>query len=156
MSPQLRMSFDDVWTMTRDGDMDARALHRRHYSKYTYADGRDPKLFIGPGEKMCLVTPECGAVFVWRKFIDDAIPKQTGVNCAMFRNERPDLYKSSDLVLAAEPYAHRRWPGERLYTYVNPWKVRAKRDPGRCFRKAGWSPCGTTRGGLLILEKPPC
>jgi len=77
-----------------------------------------------------------------------------GVNCAVFRNERPDLHRSSELILAAEPHAWAKWPGERrLYTYVDPDRTRRKRDPGRCFRKACWTPCGRTKGGLVILEK---
>jgi hypothetical protein len=34
--------------------------------------------------------------------------------------------------------------------------VRAKRDPGRCFLKAGWRRVGTTRGGLVVLRLSPC
>ena len=102
---------------------------------------------------MVLLTPRADALFVWRKFIDDAIPRQTGVNCAVFRNEGPQL--SSFLILEAMVLAWERWPGERLYTYINPKKVRRKRDPGRCFLRAGWKPCGQTMGGLLILDVVP-
>jgi len=149
---QARLDFGAPWVVTRDGDTDGLAIYRRHYSSRAYADGRDPALFVGPGGKLVLIAPDLSALFVWRKFKDDAIPPQTGVNCAVFRNEGSRL--SSDLILAAEPFAWNRWRTEtRLYTYVNASKVRAKRDPGRCFRRAGWSPCGTTKGGLLILEK---
>lgn len=63
---------DTLWLPVLDGDARARALHRRHYSRYHYRDGRQPKLFCGPGEKMVLLTPDCSGVFVWRKFIDDS------------------------------------------------------------------------------------
>jgi len=33
-------------------------LYERHYSKYHYKDGRKPKLFCGPGEKIVLRTWE--------------------------------------------------------------------------------------------------
>lgn len=149
---QLRLQIPgSSWVETKDADPDARALQRRHYSRRVYADGRDPKKFVGPGENIVLITPECDALFVWRKFIDDAIPPQTGVNCAIFRNESSML--SSALILEAEVFAGNKWPGERLYTYVNASKVRRKRDPGRCFLRAGWRRCGTTKGGLVILEK---
>ena len=148
---QLRLGAPGHWVRTKDADPDCRDIYRRHYSRRVYKDGRDPAKFVGPGEYIVLVTPNLDALFVWRKFIDDAIPKQKGVNCSVFRNEGPTL--SSKLILEAEGFAWEKWKGERLYTYVDPKKTRRKRDPGRCFRKAGWKPCGTTRGGLVILEK---
>lgn len=148
--------FDDAqpWTMVRDGDARALALFNRHYSRYRYKDGRKPKLFVGPGEKLVLLS-KCGqALFVWRKFVSD--DGQQGVNCAVFRNEskKPNM-RSSELILEAERIAWRRWPGERLYTYVNAKKI-ASRNPGYCFKVAGWTRCGITKvNRLLIFEKLP-
>jgi len=99
-----------------------------------------------------LVTFGYDALFVWRKFIDDAIPKQTGVNCAVFRNESSAL--SSVLIREADEIAEARWPGERRYTYVNADKIRST-NPGCCFKLAGWQTCGRTKGGLVILERLP-
>jgi hypothetical protein len=113
-------------------------------------------VFVGPGEKEVLVTPDAGALFVWRKFKDDAVPPQKGVNCAVFRREWGAL--SSTLIRAAEKIAWERWPNERLYTYVNANKankVRRKRDYGRCFLRAGWRRDGMTKTGLLIFHKLP-
>lgn len=42
-----------------------------------------------------------------------------------------------------------------MVTFVDTEKVRHKRDPGRCYRKAGWKPCGYTKGGLLALQLLP-
>lgn len=149
---QLRLGPPGQWVQTKDADPDGRALYHRHYSRRVYKDGRQPAKFVGPGSYVVLILPELDALFVWRKFIDDAIPKQVGINCAVFRNEGRRL--SSDLILEAEPFALAKWPDDRrLYTYINTQKVRRKRDPGRCFRKAGWTPAGWTRGGLLILDK---
>jgi hypothetical protein len=101
---------------------------------------------------MVLLWPDARAVFVWRKFI--SADHQQGVNCAVFRNDGAGL--SSDLIRQACASAWERWPGERLYTYVNPRKIRRKRDPGRCFRKAGWQPCGVTqKRHYLIFECYP-
>lgn len=130
-----------VWLPVKDANDTAREIFDRHYSRYHYADGRKPLHFVGPGEKMVLVTPDALALFVWRKFISQ--DGQAGVNCAVFRNEGPT--RSSDLIREAVRLAWERWPGERLYTYVNPRAVRHKRDPGRCFLKAGWSYCGWTK-----------
>ena len=140
------------WFGIKDGEIDASAMYHRHYSYANYR-AKNPKLFVGPGKKIVLMTPERGALFVWRKFIDKS--RQTGVNCAIFRNERPDLYRSSDLILEAEQLAWARWPGERLYTYVNAKKVKSD-NPGYCFKVAGWRVCGVTKSRkLVILEKLP-
>ncbi|MDR1160049.1 MAG: hypothetical protein LBK69_05415, partial [Syntrophomonadaceae bacterium] len=66
------------------------------------------------------------------------------------RNESRIL--SSTLIKEAEEHAWRRWTGERLYTYVNPKKIRSS-NPGYCFKIAGWTHCGFTKGALVILEK---
>lgn len=56
---------------------------------------------------------------------------------------------------------HRYWqrhygglPAVPLQTEIDPTKIRHKRDPGRCFRKAGWRVVGEHRG-LVVLEAPP-
>jgi hypothetical protein len=100
---------------------------------------------------MVLLTQQADALFVWRKFIDRS--GQRGVNCAVFRNESPHL--SSELILEAEELAWNRWPGERLYTYVNPLGITSA-NPGYCFKRAGWGWCGLTKKKkLVILEKLP-
>lgn len=154
----MSMLPDMLWLPARDCDSRAYALFSRHYSASPYADGRrrDPSnpnrfSFVGPGEKMVLLTADCRALFVWRKFISR--DGQHGVNCAVFRNEGDEL--SSRLILEAEELAWGRWPGARLYTYVNSRKVQSA-NPGYCFKKAGWRACGFTKSkGLLILEKYP-
>jgi hypothetical protein len=139
------------WFAVKDGDDQARALFNRHYSRIRYADGRRPRLFVGPGEKMVLMTSEGDALLIWRKFVDAS--GQRGVNCMVFRNESPHL--SSELIREACALAWRRWPGARLYTYVDPRAVRSP-NPGYCFKMAGWSACGRTRWNkLLILAIEP-
>lgn len=138
------------WRASRDGDRVGLALYRRHYSRRRYADGRNPALFVGPGEKTVLIAHDDDALFVWRKFIDAS--GQVGVNCSVFRNESSHL--ASEMILDAETWAADRWPGERLYTYVNPRRIRSA-NPGYCFKQAGWSAVGQTRGRqpLVILAK---
>lgn len=140
-----------AWMPAKDGDARARALFDRHYSRLSYTDKRRPALFCGPGFKIVLLTADCSALFVWRKFISG--DGQDGINCAIFRNEGHEL--SSTLILEAETLAWARWPGERLYTYVDPRKVKSA-NPGYCFKQAGWRVCGVTkRHQLIILEKLP-
>lgn len=149
--------FTSTWYQVKDGDPAGLELFNRHYSKYHYKDGRKPTRFVGPGERIVLVTMDGKALFVWRKFIDKS--GQKGVNCAVFRSEykKEDRVRASGLILLAERYAHERWPNERLYTYVNPSKIQSP-NPGYCFLKAGWEKCGMTKKrNLIILQKlNPC
>lgn len=142
------MADDPVWWLTRDGDAACLALYERHYSAYRYRDGRVRKLFCGPGEKVVLRTEAGDACWVWRRFIDAS--GQSGINCAVFRNE--SAHRSSDLVRQADAIADCLWPGVRHYTYVNAARVKS-RNPGWCFLVAGWRRCGMTKGGLHILER---
>ena len=149
------MKDEPLWWVTRDGDRSCLAMYRRHYSCHRYRDGRQPKLFCGPGEKLVLRTAKADAVFVWRRFRDACVDARTGsvqegVNCAIFRNESKE--KSSRLIRQADRIADFFWPGERHYTYVNQNRVRSS-NPGFCFLMAGWQKCGKTKKGLLILER---
>ena len=59
-----------------------------------------------------------------------------------------------------EAIAATRWkwptvPALGMITFVNRDKTRPKRDPGRCFRRAGFVPCGHTKGGLVALRLDP-
>ena len=149
LQPFLNLTAE-TWIPVLDGNESARHLFDRHYSRYRYADGRKPKLFVGPGEKMVLSTPCAMALFVWRKFISG--DGQEGVNCAVFRNET-DM-RSSDLIMEADALADARWPGQRHYTYVDAGKIRST-NPGYCFQRAGWRKCGITKWNkLVILERP--
>lgn len=145
---EIRTSYEPIWWITKDGDAVAKRLFDCHYSRRRYADGRDPKLFCGPGEKLVLRTWEGDALWIWRRFKDDS--GQVGINCAVFRNE--SRHQSSELVRQADAIADFCWPGQRHYTFVNARRIRST-NAGCCFKNAGWQVCGTTKGGLLILEK---
>lgn len=138
------------WFSVGDGNATARSIFDRHYSRIRRA-GRKPKLFVGPGEKMVLLTATSDALFVWRKCKFAGMDGQVGVNCAVFRNESPIL--SSRLILQAEQLAYDKWKMERVFTYVDPTAV-ASTNPGYCFLMAGWRKCGVTKiKSLIILEK---
>lgn len=140
--------IDGYWIGVSDGDRRALALFERHYSCYQYKDLRQRTIFVGPGEKMVLLTYAADALFVWRKFISG--DGQQGINCAVFRNESP--IRSSTLILEAMDLAAQRWSRERLYTYVKPSAIKST-NPGYCFKAAGWHVCGETKvNKLLVLE----
>lgn len=142
------------WMEMKDGDESCRTLFDRHYSRYRYADGRKPALFVGPGQKLVLMRADGGGLFAWRKFIDDS--GQKGVCCAIFRREGGEV--ASTMILEAERPARARWPGERFYTLVDPRKVeptmvRGYPVWGYCFYRAGWKFSGLTQGGKHVLDK---
>ena len=141
--------MDPIWWLTKDGDLDCLELYERHYSAHQYVDGRERKLFAGPGEKIVLRTEAGDAMFVWRRFIDAS--GECGINCAVFRNE--SSYQSSELIRQADQIADRIWTCRRHYTYVNPQKIQST-NPGFCFIQAGWRRVERRTGrGLMILER---
>ena len=158
------MSMARLWRRATKRDPRAVDLYSRHYSSEKNGKGRRDWLahgFVAPGESMTLLTSDCRALLVWlrQRYVGNG---QAGVNCAVFRNEGAyggDVL-SSDLIRAAERLAWGRWPGERLYTYVDEVATagrRGKEKPaGYCFVMAGWRQCGRTeKQELVILEKVP-
>ena len=136
------------WCLSKDGDVYGYDLYRRHYSARNYLEQRQ-RLFVGPGRKLVLLAGDGDALFVWRQFICDIDPPQSGYNCAIFRNESTIL--SSLLIHEAVGVALTLWGRERCWTLVNPAKIRST-NPGYCFLKAGWQRCGVSRTGKVILE----
>lgn len=160
--------LDGHWYPVKDGDPRVANMYTRHYSYREYRDNRRAVArhmgFAGIGERIVLLTQDETAAFVWRKFSGnpEMIEKygwQTGVGCVFFRNE--GSVRSSDLIREAVEIAWRRWPSERLFTFVEDSKVATSGQHGRaktgwCYRKAGWSVCGRNKDGrLTILEILP-
>ena len=143
---------DDPWIRVTKFDRVAIGIYERHYSCRQYKDGRRRVQFAPPGETLCMLTPYSDALFGW---VFNTVPRmdgQEGVNCFVFRNESPA--RASDLIRWAMERAWKRWPGKRLFTYVDPNRV-AGEIPGYCFRRAGWKRCGESKSGLLIFEALP-
>jgi hypothetical protein len=146
--------FEDaiLWERVNDGDLRAFDLFSRHYTfrKWRIRSGKNGKRMAGPGETIVLISKDRKALFIWKKqkFSQDG---QLGINCAVFRNEGDVL--SSILLDQAEKIAWDKWPGERLFTYVNAGKIKSV-NPGYCFKVNGWRQCGISkRQKLVILEK---
>lgn len=147
----MRLFHDNFyWTTIADGNKQAMALFKKHYTFKERKQKKNAGRFAGPGERIVLLSTDGKALFVWRKELyrkDD----QTGVNCAVFRNEGKIL--SSELILQAEEIAWQRWPGARLFTFINARKIKST-NPGYCYKKAGWKVCGESKARkLVILEK---
>lgn len=142
-----------LWTMSHRRDADVLPLANRHYNRQT---PNSPQ-FAPPGRVLVLKTRTLDAFWVtcWQRFSQHAWPGAWV--CTAFRNEGPFL--SSDLIRDAVACTRARFRGEipahGMVTFVNPLKVRHKRDPGRCFLRAGFSRVGVTQKGLLVLQLAP-
>lgn len=140
-----------AWEWVTRCDLRARDLADRHYSRQTVG-ARD---FTPPGRTLVLVTPDGRAVWAAVENMDPIGGRRW--RCTIFRNEGPAL--SSLLVRDATTRTFAYWsargwvPGVPLTTEINPEHVRRKRDPGRCFLRAGWIRVDERRG-LVVLQAP--
>lgn len=152
------------WQEIRDGDPSLITMHRRHYSyEPPGPDRRKKALAVGPGFKLVLMTTDSGAICAWRKE-KHRKDGQTGVNCAIYRREVGGQTASA-LLLGAMDRAWQKWPGARLFTLIDPRKVRPTmiKGPrghryavwGYSFYQAGWRFEGLTGTGLHILAAYP-
>lgn len=129
-------------------------LANRHYNRQNPLSNQ----FVPPGRCIVLLTPNADALWVssW-PFAEYVKHAWAGAwICSCFRNESPIL--SSDLIRNAVAITRHFWPEPPslgMVTFVDLTHIRHKRDPGRCYRKAGWKPCGYTKGGLLALQILP-
>ena len=142
------------WCVSHRADPRAVPLADRHYTRQSVGAPQ----FVPPGRCLVLLAPDADALWVtsWPRpeYVKHAWPGAWV--CSLFRNEGPVL--SSELV--REAVAVTRWfwlrvPELGMVTFVDPTKTRRKRDPGRCFRMAGFVPCGFTAGGLPALQMLP-
>ena len=130
-------------------DQECRLLADRHYSRRTIGATQ----FCYSGRKLVLRNSEGSVLFVWMNPDPTMrMDHQTGYNCAIFRNESARL--SSDIILEAETLARAKWGPHRLYTYVDPAKIHS-RNPGYCFKRAGWHYVRLSQSGQHLLEKMP-
>jgi hypothetical protein len=150
-----------AWARAHQGDRRATALMDRHYSRDPHRLGAVH--FMPPGPALVLLTPD--GLALWGTSAPRFVSAQSwaGRNgwpvawlCTVFRNEGPAL--SSDLIGAAVAitrYVYGEPPPGGFLTFVDPAKVRRKRDAGRCFLRAGWGRIGATAAGLVVLHQPP-
>lgn len=156
MNVQPFLPLQDGWIEVRDGNDTARDLFRRHYSykPRRSAAKRVNELIIGPGYKLLLLTSDGGALCAWRRERHRA-DGQRGVECCIFRREQGDL--ASVLLATAMSRATAKWPGERMFTFIDPRKVQPTMVRGHpvwgfVFYRCGWHFAGLTAKGLHILE----
>lgn len=142
------------WCLSYRADPRARVIADRHYNRQHIGAPQ----FVPPGRCVVLLS-ECGnALWVSSWPFAEYVRHAWGGAwmCSCFRNEGAGL--SSELIREAVAATRAVWgdpPALGFVTFVDPDKTRRKRDPGRCYRKAGWRVCGETAGGLVALQLLP-
>lgn len=143
----MLLHFDETLQFASPYDSECAALADRHYSRRKIG----ARQFMPNGRKLVIRDTAGLIVFGWLLALPEyRLDKQAGYNCTIFRNE--SQRRSSDVILEAEAMAFRRWGPARTFTYIDPRKI-ASRNPGYCFKCAGYKLVHVTRRGLHLLAK---
>lgn len=151
-----------AWRLSNRADTGALPIADRHYNRQKIGSPQ----FVPPGRCMVLLASTGSALWVtswpFAEYTKHAWGGAWMNSC--FRNEGAGL--SSELIRDA--VAITRWfstqeptwrtqpePTLGMVTFVDASKVRHKRDPGRCYRKAGFRHVGFTKGGLWAFQLLP-
>lgn len=143
------------WHLSWRADPRALPLADRHYNRQKIGAPQ----FVPPGSCVVLLTAEADALWVTSAPIAEYVQHAWAGAwvCSLFRNEGPVL--SSELIRQAVAATRARLGAPPrvlgMVTFVDPAQTRRKRDPGRCFRRAGFRPVGFTKGGLVALQILP-
>lgn len=143
-----------MWRLSHRADPRALPLADRHYNRQKIGAPQ----FVPPGRCIVLLTEQADALWVtsW-PFTEYTKHAWAGawVN-SLFRNESERL--SSEMIRAAVAATRAIYgdpPALGMVTFVDTEHVRRKRDPGRCYRRAGFIHDGFTKGGLWALRLRP-
>ena len=145
------------WRISYRADPAALPLADRHYNRQKPGSPQ----FVPPGRCVVLLAPTQGhplALWVsswpFSRYVKHRWPGAW--ICSCFRNEGAGL--SSELIREAVAATRAKWPDVPdlgMITFVDERCVRRKRDPGRCFLRAGFESDGRTKGGLVALCLAP-
>jgi len=126
-----------IWTRSHRRDPRALELADRHYSRQK--PGTDQFVKAGSCAVFYAETRTGRALWVTvrQRYVKHAWPGAW--ECALFRNEGAGVSSALIRDAVAATLAHYGAPpAAGMITFVNPSRVRRKRDPGRCFTKAGF------------------
>lgn len=142
------------WLLSDRGDPKATRIADRHYNRQKPGTSQ----FVPPGRCLVLLTADADALWITSYPFAEYVKHQWAGAwvCSAFRNESPLL--SSQLIREAVAITRWRWPeipSLGMITFVDASKVKHKRDPGRCYLKAGFKKVGYTKGGLVALQLAP-
>lgn len=147
-------SLSRFWRVSYRADKRALPIADRHYNRQKVGSPQ----FVPPGRCIVLLTQNADALWVTSYPFAEYVKHQWAGAwvCSCFRNEGAIL--SSTLITEAVAITHAIYktvPPLGMITFVNPAKVRRKRDFGRCYIKAGFERVGETKGGLIALQLKP-
>lgn len=143
------------WRLSNRCDPVARAIADRHYNRQSVG----AKNFVPPGRCLVLLTTDTSALWVtswpYAEYVKHAWAG-AWVN-SLFRREGGAVV-ASQLIREAVAATRWRWPDVPslgMVSFVDASKVKHKRDPGRCYIRAGFRCDGETAGGLVALRMEP-
>lgn len=143
------------WTLSYRADPRAKVLADRHYNR----QNPDSDQFVPPGKCLVLLSV-CGKALWVTSWPKAEYTKHAWAGawvCSCFRNEGAGL--SSELI--SEAIAATRWyfgqpPSLGMITFVDRSKTKPKKDPGFCYRVAGFEGVGRTKERkLYALQLTP-
>lgn len=151
-TPTPNAEYEQSWRLSWRADPLGRALADRHYNRQSIGAAQ----FVPPGRCLVLTTDQALWVTSW-PFAEYVRHEWAGAwmnSC--FRREGGEM--ASNLIREAVAVTRWRWPDVPklgMVTFVDAAKVRHKRDPGRCYVRAGFRLVGATKGGLLAFQMLP-
>lgn len=142
------------WHYSHRADPRALPLADRHYNRQKPGSPQ----FVPPGSCVVFLTEQADAVWVTSNPIAQYV-KHAWAGAwmnSLFRNESEFL--SSELVREAVSATRAHYgdpPPLGMVSFVDASKTRRKRDPGRCYRRAGFRHVGFTKAGLWVMQMLP-
>ena len=135
--------MSNLWTISWRCDPQGREIADKHYNRQSVGH----QDFAPPGR--CLVLKCEGAVWITSFPFSEYVHHMWAgawVN-SLFRREPNCPHRASDLIRSAVAATRWKWdtPELGMITFVDATKVRRKRDPGRCYRRAGFEHVGYTK-----------
>lgn len=142
------------WFRSYRADARALPLADRHYNRQAIGSPQ----FVPPGRCLVLLTESADALWVSSWPLAEYVQHAWAGAwiCSLFRNESTGL--SSELIREAVAVTLWKWPtppAQGMVSFIDSSKTRKKRDPGRCFLRAGFRRCGMTKGGLHVVQMLP-
>lgn len=143
------------WTLSHSSDAEARKIADRHYNRQKIGSQR----FVPPGRCVTLLSRDGRALWVtswpYAAYVRHAWAG-AWIN-SLFRNESDAL--SSLMIAEALAVTRSIWPkipDLGCVTFIDTGKTRRKRDPGRCYLRAGFQPAYCPIHAYLDLILPNC